>query len=335
LQTIPVPKLKDNEVLVNVRSVALNPTDWKHTKFISPPGSLSGIDFAGEVVHVGNNMDPKCTFAVGDRVAGGVHGGLFPDIGAFAEYVRVDAAILWVIPEDTLTMEEATTFGVGFMTAVQAMFHSDRLAMVEYPGQVEEGTWFFVYSGSTSVGQFAIQLARLSGYKVATIASPRHHELLKSLGAEVVFDYKDPQWMQKIKTATNDSIHLALDCYSEGDSQIKSVKTLGPGKGKVWTLWFPAKPVLLRANEVKLEVSLLYTIWGHTWKMMGKTYSSDPSDSTQMADFLREKLPGLLKEKKLKPNPIKVWEGGLEKIEEGFKYMIAGKVSGEKLVYNL
>jgi NADPH:quinone reductase-like Zn-dependent oxidoreductase len=122
------------------------------------PGTLAGIDFAGEVVRVGNNMDPKCAFSVGDRVAGGVHGGaasnivdslilsitfagILPDTGAFAEYVKADAAILWTIPEDTLTMEEATTFGVGFMAAVQAMFHSDRLAMVKYPDQAEEGTW--------------------------------------------------------------------------------------------------------------------------------------------------------------------------------------------------
>jgi len=335
LQTIPVPTLANNEVLVKVHSVALNPTDWKHTKFISPLGALAGIDFSGVVVKIGNNMDPKCTFSVGDRVAGGVHGGVFPDIGSFAEYVRADAEILWKIPEDTLTMEEAATFGVGFLTSVQAMFHSDRLAMVEYPDQAEEGTWFFVYSGSTSVGQFAIQLAHLSGYKVATIASPQHHERLKGLGADVVFHYKDPQWIQKIKAATNDSIHLGLDCYCDGDSQIQSVKVLGPGKGKVWTLWFPSTPVRLRENEVKLEVSLLYTIWKHTWTMVGKTYTPSPSDSGQVADFLREKLPGLVKEKKIQPNPVKFWEGGLEKISDGCNYMIAGKVKGEKIVFNI
>ena len=51
-----------------------------------------------------------------------------------------------------------------------------------------ENTWVFVYGGSSGVGQFAIQLAKLSGYKIVTVASPRNHELLKGLGVDAVFD---------------------------------------------------------------------------------------------------------------------------------------------------
>jgi len=50
----------------------------------------------------------------------------------------------------------------------------------------------FVYGGSSSVGQYAIQLAKLSGYKVVTTASKRNHELVKSLGADLVFDVSKP-----------------------------------------------------------------------------------------------------------------------------------------------
>lgn len=49
-------------------------------------------------------------------------------------------------------------------------------------------TQLFVYGGSSSVGQYAIQLAKLSGYKVVTTASKRNHELVKSLGVDLVFD---------------------------------------------------------------------------------------------------------------------------------------------------
>ena len=49
----------------------------------------------------------------------------------------------------------------------------------------------FVYGGSSSVGQYAIQLAKLSGYRVVTTASKRNHELVKSLGADLVFDVSD------------------------------------------------------------------------------------------------------------------------------------------------
>jgi len=50
----------------------------------------------------------------------------------------------------------------------------------------------FVYGGSSSVGQYAIQLAKLSGYKVVTTASERNHELVKSFGADLAFDVSNP-----------------------------------------------------------------------------------------------------------------------------------------------
>lgn len=53
-------------------------------------------------------------------------------------------------------------------------------------------TQLFVYGGSSSVGQYAIQLAKLSGYKVITTASKRNHELVKGLGADLVFDVSGP-----------------------------------------------------------------------------------------------------------------------------------------------
>ena len=55
-------------------------------------------------------------------------------------------------------------------------------------------TWLFIYGGSSGVGQFGIQLAKLSGYKVVTVASPRNHELVKSLGVDVVFDVCTLTW---------------------------------------------------------------------------------------------------------------------------------------------
>ena len=80
---VPVPTITDNEILIKVRAVALNPTDAKHIDAISPPGCNVGCDFVGEVSKVGNN--PVKSWKAGDRVGGAVHGGLYPDRGAFAE----------------------------------------------------------------------------------------------------------------------------------------------------------------------------------------------------------------------------------------------------------
>ena len=75
-------------------------------------------------------------------------------------------------------------------TAFQALYGSRALNLVQPfdPAPLQGETWIFIYGGNTSVALYAIQLAKLSGYKVATVASPRNHELVLSYGADVVFD---------------------------------------------------------------------------------------------------------------------------------------------------
>lgn len=81
---------------------------------------------------------------------------------------------------------------------------------------------------------------RLSGYKVVATASPRNFELVKSFGADEVFDYKDPEVVSKIKQATGDSITNAVDTISLKDSQRITAESLGPSGGKAVLLLGPA-----------------------------------------------------------------------------------------------
>ncbi|MBE3049565.1 alcohol dehydrogenase catalytic domain-containing protein, partial [Candidatus Bathyarchaeota archaeon] len=94
---VPKPTISAKEILVKVKAVALNPTDFKHLDVISPPGSIIGCDFAGEVVEVGADASG---WKVGDRVAGGLHGGLYPDRGTFAEFLKVEGDLAYHIPEE-------------------------------------------------------------------------------------------------------------------------------------------------------------------------------------------------------------------------------------------
>ena len=72
------------------------------------PGTVLGVDFSGTVVKVGKDVaSPK----VGDHVAGFVHGACFEDEGAFAEYIKTPADLVWVVPKDTLSHDEASTLG--------------------------------------------------------------------------------------------------------------------------------------------------------------------------------------------------------------------------------
>ena len=86
---------------------------------------------------------------------------------------------------------------------------------------------------AASVGQFAIQLAALSGYKVATTASPKNFELVNGLGASAVFDYRDPDVVANIKAATHDSVRAALDTISLKETQAISAAVISPEGGKV------------------------------------------------------------------------------------------------------
>ena len=73
-----------------------------------------------------------------------------------------------------------------------------------------------VYAASSAVGMYAVQFAKLGGHKVYATCSPRNFNLVKGLGADEVFDYKDPDVSKKIREASFASIRLAVDCISEG-----------------------------------------------------------------------------------------------------------------------
>lgn len=94
-----------------------NPTDYKHSYCMSPPKALIGCDFSGTVVKLGSNTK-NANIKVGDRVAASLHGGLFTDKGSYAEYCKAPSDLVFKVPEK-MSMEEAATFGVPWVTAAQ------------------------------------------------------------------------------------------------------------------------------------------------------------------------------------------------------------------------
>lgn len=92
----PVPTCPDDYILVRVETIALNPTDWKHTMdYIAKPDyhHTIGCDYAGTVVSVGSAVTKK--FSIGDRVTGFAHGSKHedPQSGCFAEYAKAKGDI--------------------------------------------------------------------------------------------------------------------------------------------------------------------------------------------------------------------------------------------------
>lgn len=133
------------------------------------------LEFSGEVV----DAEPASGFAPGDKVVGFIA----PDIhvrerrGALAQYIAVKPGELVKRPEFLNPVEGSGVIGVG-LTAYQALFEVGKLRQ-------EAGQSVFINGGSTSVGMYAIQIAKSYGLKVVASTSPKNAKLVTELGAEV------------------------------------------------------------------------------------------------------------------------------------------------------
>ncbi|KAJ5760295.1 zinc-binding oxidoreductase ToxD [Penicillium odoratum] len=323
----PLPKLRDDYILVKTVAVALNPTDWKHVAYVSPPNSLIGCDYAGVVEEVGK--DVKTPFKKGDRICGFAHGGNVnqQEDGAFAEYIVVKGDLQIHIP-DNLSFQQAATLGVGITTVGQSLYQSLKLALPTEPLKTPEP--LLIYGGSTATGTLAIQFAKLSGYKVLTTCSPRNFDLVKSLGADEVYDYKDPKSAAAIRASTDDKLKLVLDTISL-DSSAEFCDNAISTTGGEYTALLQAGP---KRENVSCKMTLGYTAVGEAFDKFGQHWPAKP-ENFEFASKFWKMAATLLAEGKVKVHTPKVNPGGLRGVLEGLELLKNDKVSGEKLVYNV
>src|SRR6266702_6705985 len=177
---MPVPELSEDDVLIQIHAAGVSPIDSKirdgEFKLILPYRLplILGNDFAGVVVRVGSRVR---RFKLGDEVYARPHK---DRIGTFAEFIAVKEDGVALKPT-ALTMEEAASIPLVGLTAWQGLIE-------KWP--LEQGQKVLIHAGSGGVGTFAIQLAKHVGATVATTTSAANAGLVKSLGADVVIDYK-------------------------------------------------------------------------------------------------------------------------------------------------
>lgn len=328
---VPVPKMRPTYLLAKIECVALNPTDWKHISGKrAAPNGISGCDFAGTVVQVGQQVTKS--FKPGDRVAGVAHGANYsqPEDGSFAEYAMAKGDLLVKIP-DSLSFEAAATFPLGVSTVGQGLYQK-ALKMNLPTDPIKDNTPVLIYGGSSATGSLAIQFARLSGYKVLTTCSPHNFDFVKSLGADAVFDYRDPECGKKINRETNDSLKLCWDTISLPASAKICSEALSsdPRDAKYGTIL----PVKLPREGIETKMTMMYTIFNDPYSKAGRDTPAVPEDFEFAKKFfgITEKL---LSEGKLKTHPEKVGPNGLEGVLQGLVDMKKEKVSGQKLVYRV
>jgi len=181
LEDIEKPTPADYEVLVRVHAAAINPLDWHYMRgspyFMRlgsglgrPTDTRLGVDFAGTVEATGSNVT---RFKPGDEVFGG-------RMGAFGEYVIVREDRGMVLKPSDVSFEQAAAVPIAAVTALQAL--RDK-------GRIQPGQKVLINGASGGVGTFAVQIAKALGADVTGVCSTRNVEMVRSIGADHVFDY--------------------------------------------------------------------------------------------------------------------------------------------------
>jgi NADPH:quinone reductase-like Zn-dependent oxidoreductase len=213
LGDVPQPELRDDDVLVRIHAAGINLLDSKirtgEFKRILPYRLplILGHDVAGVVVEVGSRVR---RFKPGDEVYARPADGR---IGAFAEFIAMREDDVAIKPK-ALTMEEAASIPLVGLTAWRAL--------IERAG-LKRGQKVLIHAGSGGVGTFAIQLAKHVGATVATTTSTANVDLVRSLGADVVIDYKKEDFADVLRGY--DVVVNSLDSVTLE----KSLRVLKPG----------------------------------------------------------------------------------------------------------
>lgn len=180
LEKAEIPTVGDDQILVKVRAVSLNPYDWHMMRGIpyfmrlstghwKPKNNGFGNDFAGTVEKVGKNI---VDLVPGDDVFGGAP-------GALADYLSTSRASVIRKPS-TLTFEQAAAIPIAGMTAMQGL--RDK-------GQIQAGQRVLINGASGGVGTFAVQIAKALGGEVTGVCSTENMQMIRELGADHVIDY--------------------------------------------------------------------------------------------------------------------------------------------------
>jgi NADPH:quinone reductase len=231
---LPKPEPKSGELLVRVHASALNPIDvYIRSGMIAMPLSFPyvvGCDLAGTVEKVG----PGSTrFQVGDRVWGSSQG-LLGRQGVTSEYAAVHEDWLYPTPAG-VTDEDAVATALVGITA--------HIGLFQY-GQVKSGETVYVPGGAGGVGSMVVQMAKAAGARVATSGGkPESLEIAKSLGADLVLNYKTDDIPAQLRAFSEEGIDVWYETQREPNLEI-SIPLLRRRGRMILMAGRTAKPVL-------------------------------------------------------------------------------------------
>jgi NADPH:quinone reductase-like Zn-dependent oxidoreductase len=327
--------LESGEVAIKITATAVNPVDWKmrdYNAYISGYPAILGSDAAGVIVAIGPDVSG---FAVGDRIFfQGIISTL--DYSTFQQYCKMPAALVSKTPSN-ISDEQAAGISLATVAVVTAFYdkegHGLKAPWEQGGEQAGKGKAIVIIGGASSVGQYAIQLARLSGFeRIVTNASVANHEFLKRLGAHVVLDRAQSS-PEDFKAAISDlPLDFVFDAISAKSTQVLSVQIIQATKtssSHVVTLHVirpevidPDAKSLGQSQEPKVGIKQVLGIGSSP----ALRYLSEP-----LAKILGGE-DGYIAKGLFTPNRPRVVPGGLEAVEEALALNKRG-VSGEKVVF--
>lgn len=307
LEEIEKPVPNENQVLVKVRAVSINPFDWHFMEGVpyiarllafgplKPTSPRLGVDFAGTVEAVGQNITQ---FKPGDEVFGG-------KVGAYAEYLVIAEKYLTMKPAN-ITFEQAGSVQIAGLTALQGL--RDK-------GKIQPGQKVLINGASGGVGTFAVQIAKTLGAHVTGVCSGRNVELVRSLGADQVFDYTKEDF-----TKSGQRYDVIID--NVGNRSLSEIRSVLAPQGKY---------VLIGGGGVNdnrwtgpiglvIKLLLLKPFIGQEMKMMLADVNKE--DLTFLAD--------LMQSGKVTPVIDKTYP--FSEIREAIRYVETGRARGKVAV---
>jgi NADPH:quinone reductase-like Zn-dependent oxidoreductase len=314
LTEIADPVVKETDILVQVHSAGVNLLDSKirngEFKMILPyktPFTL-GHDVSGVVIKIGSRVSK---FKIGDEVYArpADH-----RIGTFAEFISMNENDVAIKPKK-LTMEEAASIPLVGLTAWQALIEK---------ADLKKGQKVFIQAGSGGVGTFAIQLAKHLGATVATTTSATNIDLVKSLGADVVIDYKNDDF---------ESVLHGYDVVLNSQDQKtleKSLRVLKPG-GKLISISGPPDPEFAKEIGAPWYVQLIMKLLSSGVKKRAKRLSISFSFLFMRAQGNQlSQITSLIDSGIIRPVMDKVFL--FEATNEAMAYVESGRAKGKIVV---
>ncbi|KAJ3937477.1 MAG: chaperonin 10-like protein [Lentinula lateritia] len=325
LKTVPIPKPGPGEVLVKIIASGLNPVDWfiqSRDLFApnTPYPAIIGLDMAGDVEEVGEGVKE---ISRGDRVF------LEPKLNSneyasHQKYALAPVEFLGKIPEN-LSYGQAACIPLTFSTAVYGLLPAHPVGMglnptfddtVTYPSEVA-----LVIGGSTSVGQYAIQILKYLGFgTIIVYASTKHTEYLKSLGATHFIDRNEISFADlpaALPKVCSQPIKIIYTAVTSPEAQNAAYACLADD-GKLAI----ATPRLVSWGDAEITTKKVYGVFG----------GPHIPPNREFGITLWKHLPRLLERGVFVPNRIEEIPNGLSGVVDGVKKYEKGEVNGVKLI---